>query len=393
MNAFDLAVLGLVVLAAWGGYRAGLVAPALGLAGALVGIVVVIAIAPVAGPPLEAYEQPWRVVIALGGALAIVVAGDAVGSVVGGALHRRVQGNVLGVADRVGGIAFGTLQALVVVWLVGGLLATSSFGSLANQAGRSVAVRTLLDELPPPDEVIADLGGILDEAGLPQVFIGLEPLPASPAPVPGEAEANALAQAARASAVRIEGVACGQVLVGTGFSIKAGYFITNAHVVAGATRITVSPDLQGGRYRASVVLFDPRLDVAVLRVANLSLPPLRFADTAPARGTGAAVLGHPEGAPLTAVPAAVNQELAARGRDIYGRSVVTRDVLELHAAVRPGDSGGPLIVPGGSVGGVIFAESRSEADVGYALDPTDVAADVAPALTKTVGVSVGACAP
>ncbi|MGZ3586903.1 MAG: MarP family serine protease [Candidatus Limnocylindrales bacterium] len=393
MNLFDVAVIGLLLVATWGGYRAGLVGPAFGLAGALVGIVIVIAVAPLVEPALAEYDQPLRAILAVGGALAVVVAGDAIGSAIGGTFHRRVQGHPLGVLDRVGGVAFGALQALLAVWLVGGLLATSSFEGLAGQAQRSTAMRVLLDELPPPDAVIANLGGLLDEAGLPQVFIGLEPLPASPAPAPGQAVAEALASTARASAVRVEGVACGQVLIGTGFSVKAGYFVTNAHVVAGATNITVSPDAKGGRYAATAVLFDPQLDVAVLRVTRLSLPALHFAAQAPGRGTPAVALGHPEGAALTAVPAAVNQELSARGRDIYGKNIVLRDVLELHAAVRPGDSGGPLIVAGGTVGGLVFAESRSDPEVGYALDPSDVAREVLPALTRTTAVGVGACTP
>jgi S1-C subfamily serine protease len=393
VNLFDVAVIALILVATWGGYRSGLVGPAFGLAGALAGIVVVIAVAPLAQPALAEYEQPWRAVIAVGGALAIVILGDALGSAIGGLFHRQVQGNVLGRLDRVGGVAFGALQAVLAVWLVGGLLATSSFDALAGQAQRSAAMRVLLDELPPPDAVIANVGGILDEAGLPQVFIGLEPLPASPAPAPGQAEAEALVKSARASTVRVEGVACGQVLIGTGFSVKPGYFVTNAHVIAGAKSITVTADAKGGRYKASAVLFDPQLDVAVLLVPPLSLPALRFEPSAPVAGTQAAALGHPEGAPLTTIPAGVNQELAARGRDIYGKSVVLRNVLELHAGVRPGDSGGPLIVPGGTVGGLVFAESRSDPEVGYALDPADVAAKVAPALTRTTSVSPGSCAP
>ncbi|MGZ6328535.1 MAG: CvpA family protein, partial [Candidatus Limnocylindrales bacterium] len=205
MNLFDVAVIGLLLVATWGGYRAGLVGPAFGLAGALVGIVIVIAVAPLVEPALAEYDQPLRAILAVGGALAVVVAGDAIGSAIGGTFHRRVQGHPLGVLDRVGGVAFGALQALLAVWLVGGLLATSSFEGLAGQAQRSTAMRVLLDELPPPDAVIANLGGLLDEAGLPQVFIGLEPLPASPAPAPGQAVAEALASTARASAVRVEG--------------------------------------------------------------------------------------------------------------------------------------------------------------------------------------------
>ena len=48
-------------------------------------------------------------------------------------------------------------------------------------------------------------------------------------------------------------------------------------------------------------------------------------------------------------------------------------MLELRAAIEPGASGGPLVLPNGTVGGVVFAESRTDETVGYALDPAAVA--------------------
>ena len=84
--------------------------------------------------------------------------------------------------------------------------------------------------------------------------------------------------------------------------------------------------------------------------------------------------------------------MPARGTDIYGQAVVTRVVLELNAAVQPGDSGGPFVLADGTVGGLVFAASRTEAGIGYALDPTAVAADIQGALGRTTAVSTGACA-
>jgi len=70
---------------------------------------------------------------------------------------------------------------------------------------------------------------------------------------------------------------------------------------------------------------------------------------------------------------------------------VTRDILELRAQIEPGDSGGPLILKDGTVGGVVFAEARSDENVGYALSPTAVAADITPALGRQSQVSTGPC--
>ncbi|MFI5261185.1 MAG: MarP family serine protease [Candidatus Limnocylindrales bacterium] len=391
MDLFDVAVVVVLVLATWGGYRAGLAGPALGLLGAVAGLALVIMVTPSLLPLLDGYEQPWRAVLGVAGALSVVILGDALGSALGGALSRRATGNVLGVFDRVGGVVFGGLQAVLVIWLVGGLLASSSFDALATQAQSSATVRVLMGALPPPDEVIANIGGALDQAGLPDVFIGLEPLPASPAPAPDQAAAETLARLAANSTVRVDASACNEFLVGTAFAIGSDDLVTNAHVVAGASHVSVRVDADGRRRDATVIFFDPRLDVAVLRVPGLDLPALRWAAHAPDRGVQGAALGHPQGAPLAVVPAAVDSRLPARGTDIYGQAVVTRDVLELNAAVQPGDSGGPFVLPDGTVGGLVFAASRSQPGIGYALDPVVVASDIASALRGTIPAATGVC--
>ena len=79
------------------------------------------------------------------------------------------------------------------------------------------------------------------------------------------------------------------------------------------------------------------------------------------------VAGFPGGGKLTAVPARVRNSIEARGEDIYGGTTVLRDVYALRAEVRPGNSGGPLLAPDGSVYGVVFAASLDEPDTGYAL--------------------------
>ena len=63
----------------------------------------------------------------------------------------------------------------------------------------------------------------------------------------------------------------------------------------------------------------------------------------------------PGGGRLTVVPAAVADRYQATGRDIYGTDRVRREILELRAEIDRGDSGGPLILEDGTVGGVVFA--------------------------------------
>jgi S1-C subfamily serine protease len=81
----------------------------------------------------------------------------------------------------------------------------------------------------------------------------------------------------------------------------------------------------------------------------------------------------------------------ATGYDIYGEEHVQRDILELRAAIERGDSGGPLILPDGTVGGVVFAEAKTNQDVGYALTPTVVAAAMTPGFGLVAPVDTGRC--
>jgi S1-C subfamily serine protease len=91
------------------------------------------------------------------------------------------------------------------------------------------------------------------------------------------------------------------------------------------------------------------------------------------------------------VPAAVLDAIDAEGRDIYDERRVTRRIIAMAADIEPGDSGGPLVLDDGSVGGMVFAESKTDPDVGYALSPTEVATTIAPALGSSAEVDTGPC--
>ena len=111
------------------------------------------------------------------------------------------------------------------------------------------------------------------------------------------------------------------------------------------------------------------------------------------RGTQAAVLGFPGGGPFTVDAAGVMAGFEAEGRDIYGRGLTVRNVYELDAQVRPGNSGGPLVLPDGKVIGVVFSRSTVDPAVGYALTSPDVLPRLAQAEAAGVAVSTGGCAP
>jgi len=260
---------------------------------------------------------------------------------------------------------------------------------LAEAAQTSTVVRTLNATLPPPTDFAVALGRLLDASGLVDVFIGFEPLPAPAVERPDDPAARAIAAVAEASTLKVAAGACGLESSGTGFVVAPGYVVTNAHVIAGGRAIRVSGS--GGRFDAVPVLFDADLDVALLHVPGLEAPVLRLAAVEPERGTLAAVLGYPNGGPLRIVPAAVADAYPATGRDIYASKRVPREIVEVRAEIERGNSGGPLMLADGTVGGVVFAEARTDDEVGYALSPTSVAERIRPAVGRTSPVSTGAC--
>jgi S1-C subfamily serine protease len=142
----------------------------------------------------------------------------------------------------------------------------------------------------------------------------------------------------------------------------------------------------------TVVVFDPNTDLAVLYNPAIRLTPLTLVDKDPLRGTHGAVIGYPGGDSEKVVAAAVSGTERASGYNIYGDTVVTRDIEVLAAQVIPGNSGGPIVNNAGQIIGVVFAASTQQANVGYALTIPQVFPDLQSARTKTSPVSTQNCA-
>jgi S1-C subfamily serine protease len=392
VNQLDLIAVLLVIVAVILGARSGLIPQVGGLLGAVGGGAGAVLLLPVLKEPLLTIDPGMRPWLVLGGLIGAVALGESVGAGIGRLILRGLGSGLLSRADRIGGAALGALQALLIVWLAGGLLAEGPIPRLAEAAGTSTVVRTMSTVLPPPTEFAVELRTWLGDSGLPDVFIGFEPLPAPPVERPGDAAAEAIAAGAEASTLKIAAATCGLSSLGTGFVIRADYVLTNAHVVAGAASTGIRVATQDGRLLdATPVLFDPELDVALLHVSGLGLRALPLANTDPGRGSVGATLGYPNGGRLTILAAAVAGRYPATGYDIYGKTQVRRDILELRAAIERGDSGGPLVLSDGTVGGVIFAEARTNPDVGYALSPTEVGRMIVRGFGQTAAVDTGPC--
>jgi S1-C subfamily serine protease len=385
VTVLDVALLLLLALSAYGGYRRGAVLQVAGLVGLAVGFVVGVWLAPHTANLVRTDLAKAGAV--LGTVLLLGALGDAVGSVLGLKLRRRAHGTRLKTADAVGGSALSAGALVLTIWFLGINLAAGPFPTVARSLQSSAVVRAVDAAFPPPPVLSAQLGSVLDLIGFPDVFSGLPPLPADPVPQPGEDLASRAARAARPSVVLVAGPACDRILQGTGFVVADDLVLTNAHVIAGGRpRI----EWEGRTFDATPVLFDPEIDAAVLRVDGLDAPALTLLPTEVNRGAGGTVLGYPGGRYLE-MPAGVRRLLEAVGRDIYSREEVLRRVYELQAKVRHGNSGGPFVLPGGRAAGLVFGASLSHPNLGYAIASPRLISLVERAAARADPVGTGRC--
>jgi S1-C subfamily serine protease len=387
LNGLDLLLLVIVAVAGYTGYRRGFTLQAFGFGGLLIGLVVGALLAPLVAGGLDSTAARAGVVALI--VLAIAAIGNAAGWFMGMRARARTSSR-FGRADAVGGSAVAVVASLLAIWFLALNLANGPFPSLSAEIRGSAMVRGLDAALPEPPSLLAQVRRLFNRFGFPDVFSGIPPLPAAPVDPPSQAQARAAVDAAAASTVQVLGNACDLIQEGSGFVASDGYVVTNAHVVAGVD----DPEIRtgaGGEEPADTVLFDPNLDIAVLHVGSTPGPPLPLATEPLDRGAPGAVLGYPGGGPLQAHRAAVRRSFDALGRDIYSRDQVERLVVELQTLVRPGSSGGPFVLADGRVGGVVFAASSSDEDVGYAIAASEVEDTIIKAVGRTTEVDTGPC--
>ena len=388
MNALDLLLLVLVALSGVAGYRRGFTLQAFGFGGLLIGLVAGALLAPLIGGVVDGPNA--RAGIAVLVLLAVAALGNAAGWFVGVRARDRAS-TKFGKADSVAGSAVAVVASLLAIWFLSLNLVNGPFPAVASEIRGSAVVRTLDAALPQPPSLLAQVRRLFNRFGFPDVFSGIPPLPAEPVSPPTQQEARAAGEAAASSTVQVIGPACDAIQEGSGFVAAEGYVVTNAHVVAGMDDPQVRSAV-GGSTDATTVLFDPDLDLAILSIADTPGPPLPLATELLERGAPGAVLGYPEGGPLDVRRAAVRRTFAnVVGLDIYGHGEVDRQVLELQTLVRPGNSGGPFVLPDGRVAGVVFAASSSDEDVGYAIAATEVDDPLRSAIGRTTPVDTGPC--
>jgi len=172
---------------------------------------------------------------------------------------------------------------------------------------------------------------------------------------------------------------------GSGFVYdNLGHIITNAHVVDGATKATVT-FLDGSQYDAEIIGKDKFTDIAVIKVNEKPrlLHPLQIGDSSQLRvGEQVAAIGNPFGLSGSMTSGIVSQMGRLLPSQDSGFSIP--DVIQTDAAINPGNSGGPLLNLRGEVIGIntaIQSISGANTGVGFAI-PSNTAIKIVPSLIE-----------
>lgn len=390
MNILDWVLVVLVVAYALSGYWQGFITGAFATVGLLVGGLVGIWLAPIA-----LGNAAPSLLVSLG-ALFIVIACATLGQAglqyVGARVRGRIRWQPVRAVDAVGGAALSAAAVLVVAWALGVAVSGSRISGITPEV-RGSAVLARVDKVLPESahQALQAFNNVVGTTFFPRYLEPFAPERIVEVPAANRAVlATPGVRGARASVLKVLGDnACGRGIEGSGFLYADDRLMTNAHVVAGVDDPEVVID--GQAVPATVVHYDPELDVAVLALDDQGLPALSLSTAGRAR-LPTAVLGYPQDGPYDAQPARIRSEQRLRSPDIYGSSSVIREVFSVRGLIRPGNSGGPLVSSTGSVVGVVFAASVSDPDTGYALTTAQVSAAAAAGRTESARVDTGGCA-
>jgi len=382
----------LMLVFAISGYRQGFVIGALSFGGFFSGVLIGLQVGPLIA---DRFTDPTaRLVVSLVTIFAVAVLGQTLAGWLGTHLRRAIHSRPLQRADDAGGAAVSLVAVLLVASLIAVPLGSTPFPGLNSAVRNSVILNGINSVMPEQAQALsASLRNTLDTNGFPDVFGGLTPTEAKDVAAPDPAlKGSQVVQRSKRSVIKVLGTApsCSRRIEGSGFVYADERVMTNAHVVAGTRETTV--EVNGRRADATVVVYDPDRDLAVLYVPGLTAPVMPFVKKQASTGASAIVLGYPQDGPYDAQSARVRDVGNITGPNIYDSGDVTREIYTIRSLVRSGNSGGPLITTTGQVLGVIFAAAADDKNTGFALTAAEAAPVAQAGLSRTRGVRTGDCA-
>ncbi|MCW3000181.1 MAG: MarP family serine protease [Solirubrobacterales bacterium] len=387
MTTIDLLILAFCLGMAAFGWRQGLIVGALSLVGFAAGALAGTRLA--AAVVSEGSSSPYAPLFGLAGALLVGAALSATLEVLGIGVRRRLS-RVPGMAtiDGALGAVLSAGLALGICWIAGAVaLQTPGARQYRADIQRSSVLKRLNDVLPPS-------GSLLNALARFDPFPALDGPDAQVALPPAGVGRDPHIRAVADSVVRVTGTACGLGIEGSGWVANGGLVVTNAHVVAGEDDTGVQVGGGGERLPARAVVFDPRNDIAVLRVGGLGAEGLSLAGDPPVGRLGA-ILGFPKNGPYDVRSARLGPTRTVVIQDAYGQGNVARSIVAFRGLVRSGNSGGPVVDTRGRVIATVFATARGARTrrTGYGVPNAVVARALDRARRAQGPVGTGPCAP
>jgi uncharacterized membrane protein required for colicin V production len=381
VNLADWIAIAIVLIAAVGGLRRGLIVSAFSLVGLAAGAYIGSRVAPhvLHGGSSSKWTPVAGLVGAVLGAMLFQFGALVAGSFIRGGLRLTP----LRLLDSAGGLLLGAAIGLAIVWVgASALLLSPGQTRLRQEVERSSIVKQLDSALPP--RTLLNLLARIDP--FPSI-VG----PKAPSLPPSKGVLrDASIRGATTRVVKVLGTACGVGVEGSGWFARRNLVVTAAHVVAGEPKDLTQVRIPGQPLPAlaRIVVLDVHNDVAVLRVSGTDLKPLPLAD--PQSGASVAILGYPLDGGLTATPGRIGRTATVLTQDALGHGPVARSITAVAGRVEHGDSGGPAVDAAGRVQSMIFA-ARVGSSSGYGVPRSIIRSDLARAGTRAV--SSGACAP
>jgi len=376
----DIALAALLLIAAWRGWRVGV----LGQVGAIVGRIAGFLAGVTYGPQIVRHvgSPLWRTPLTVAVVIVGTVLGATIGRELGRLLAKALPLSGLRALDKGLGATTSVVGAAIVLWLVASVLSVVTWGGVADRVHQSLVLRMLQRVLPAPPAAVGDVQSLLSGLHIPNVvalvasenFSSLAGLTGGAAPTQPSQNASVVTVIGRGG--------CATDSRGTGFYVGPTQIVTTAHLVAGYQSIAVDG------VSAHVTFIDSQEDVAVLQVAARPHVPFTLATTSASATTPVTVIGDATPGGQVSRSGFIGATLTVPSRGIYSEGLFLRPVTLVATASTASSSGSPVLVHH-QVVAMLIAPSSVNHNVAYAVALATLRHDLA--ASSPVTVSSGRC--